>query len=305
MRIANLKKAAEVRVLIVRKRTNFELHGDRVRKSIQAGYRPPTDIESLQMAHDQHYSALDTLLENLHRAGVPCDSILRDESWPNVEYDAIVTVGGDGTLLTTSHQVVHIPLVGIRSSDASVGYTCAYHHQQIKLFVSDLLQSKIDYRQVSRLQVTVEHLQESRVESSFPILNDALLTSSNPAATSQYSLSINGIVEIQKSSGIWIATSTGSTAAILAAGGQESVLSDKRFQFRVRELYRIKNQDLQLCGHFFDPDKDTFVIEVRNESALVALDGQHGSMHLRYGDRITVQRAPSLHLAKPPHMRWS
>jgi len=51
-------------------------------------------------------------------------------------------------------------------------------------------------------------------------LNDLLVAHANPAAMTSYTLQLGTVSEPQRSSGLWIATAAGSTAAIRAAGGR-------------------------------------------------------------------------------------
>ncbi len=298
-----------MRILLVRKSTNFELHGDRVRRSISSGFRPEADWQRLKVAHDQHYRTLDQLIEQLNAQAIPHDGILRDEPWPSSTYDMVLTVGGDGTLLTTSHSLgdsreSKARIVGIRSSDASVGYTCAYDFRTVDRLVADISRGSVDFRPVARIAVSVDHLAGNKSETSFAVLNDVLFTNQNPAATSQYLMKVGPREEFHKSSGVWISTAVGSTAGIMAAGGFAMKLSQREFQYRVRELYRANDHDYQLTGQSFDPEKQAMMIENRNEHALLALDGQHGVVSLEYGDRFKVLRAADLLLAKPPRMNW-
>ncbi len=151
---------------------------------------------------------------------------------------------------------------------------------------------------VARFRVVVEHLSGRSLSRSFPILNDVLFTNANPAATSQYILNVGSQQEFHKSSGIWLATAVGSTAAILAAGGCEYDVARSAISIRVRELYKAGGQMPSLIGGIFSLEQTSFMIENRCEHALLALDGQHGAVSLDYGDRVTVERAPDLQLAQ-------
>ena len=62
----------------------------------------------------------------------------------------------------------------------------------------------------------------------------------SPAETTRYELQFNKKVEEHKSSGLWLSTAIGSTAAISAAGGQELAFDSQLSQYIVRELYKPK-----------------------------------------------------------------
>ena len=69
------------------------------------------------------------------------------------------------------------------------------------------------------------------------VLNDVLFSHPIPAATTRYAIRRDGRAEEQRSSGVWIATAAGSTAAIHSAGGKILPITSQRLQFVVREPY--------------------------------------------------------------------
>ena len=291
-----------MKILLVRKTTNLEWHGSVIRRQVAAGRMPLEDLGRLQRAHDEHYQTLDGLRARLIKAQIGFVEITRETDWPQSEqFDAVVTVGGDGTLLSASHKVLDDTLtIGVRSSRSSVGYLCAYDGATLDRFVSDLQGEHCQTLRVSRILAQVRRAGESNVVQTEPVLNDFLYSNLSPAATTRYCLRINGQIEEQKSSGIWISTAVGSSAAISAAGGQVMPWTDSRTQFRVREVFSGGKVKPVVTSGFFDPEKDTFEIENRSERAFLALDGQHGEVPLSLGDIIRFCRAPKLRLAQTP-----
>lgn len=290
-----------MRLLIVRKPTNFELHGDRVRQNIVRGAWYEQELTRLKASHEQHYQALNRLYAHLKKRHIDYVSITRDEDWqPHGRFDVVIAFGGDGTLLSASHNLDgETKLIGLRSTDASVGYMCAAGASDLEPLVDQLTENRLEFVIVARLMVKVESLGTTRVFTLIPVLNDVLFANCSPAATTHYRIIFNGQEEWHKSSGVWVSTAVGSTAAIQAAGGVGMAIGDRRLQYRVRELYCLPEQQLSLRGQAFDPDRDSLILENRNERALIALDGQHAELFLQFGDRIEFLRAPDLLLAKP------
>ena len=85
---------------------------------------------------------------------------------------------------------------------------------------------------LARMQVTIN----DRLLPYY-VLNDLLVAHANPAAMTSYILDIVSVSEPQRSSGLWIATAAGSTAAIRAAGGRILPLRSRKLQYLVREPY--------------------------------------------------------------------
>lgn len=293
------------RVVVVAKTTNFENYGVRIRELVTRGFLPESELAALQRSHDEHYDTLRRLKEALAEFGVPFGEAPRAAAWRSEEpYDAVFTVGGDGTMCAASHQMMQGGvLVGIRSSQESVGYLCAGDQATARSLVEKLVAGNLKVLRVRRLIADVIPIQSSQPTPSAPVLNDILFANRNPAGTTRYDLELGAKVERHKSSGVWCSTPLGSTAAIQAAGGQVVTHSDRRFQFLVREPYANgadARSRYQLLHGFFtgeDPDRDCLTITNRTEGAILALDGQHGIVSLAYGDRIMLRRGQDLDIA--------
>ncbi len=290
-----------MRVLLVIKTTNLELHGERVRSSVLKGVLRQQNLDRLKTSHDEHHATVDQLKTLLKQAGLAFDAIDRAEAWPkNNQYDAVISVGGDGTLLSASHQ---LPtgglLMGIRSSTASVGYLCAGGPEKLKTLVTQLQSQQLPLLELQRLKAKIKELAKGISTETVPVINDFLYANANPASTTRYKITVSGKRETQKSSGVWVACPAGSTAAILSAGGERVAPDSEIFQYRVRELFTPSGAAFHLVGGRFDPDAKTLVIENRCEEAILALDGQHGEVRLSFGDTVTFQRASTLTLVRP------
>lgn len=293
-----------MRVLIVTKTTNYELHGPAVEARVQAGRVSPDALARLMKAHSEHYATLSRLKDAMEKAKVDYDLVSReDDGGRGIKYEAVLTVGGDGTLLSASHHIADgMPIYGVRSSESSVGYLCCAGPDDPEALVKALLAKRARFVSVNRLVCVVKHADfagSSAETRTVPILNDFLYTNANPAATTRYRIHFRGETELHRSSGIWVATGVGSTAAILAAGGAPRPKDDVFFQFKIRELYRLARPQPMIDGGLFDPSVESVVIENRCPLALLALDGQHGSLDLKYGDTLRFERGPSLALALP------
>ena len=281
-------------VLIVRKATNFERYGE------LAG----CDREALQQFHNQHHQTLVKLRSELASQGLPVVEIGRAEDLPAGEFRACISFGGDGTLLAASHKLpAHIPLIGFRSSEESVGYLCSAHPGQEAQLVAALKNDAVATIKVARLQAYVTYQDGREPLLTTPVLNDILYANESPAETTRYTLQFGDRREVHRSSGIWIATAIGSSAAIRAAGGVDLPVTDGQAQFRVRELYREPGSRHELEGACFFPGQDELLIESACRAAILALDGQHGQISLAYGDRVQFRAGPPLILAEPKQAR--
>ncbi len=290
-------------ILIVTKTTNFELHGQAIGENISQGRVSSDALSRLVLAHDEHYETLESLKEQLDLQGISYRLVSRDSRWSwDGTYDAVVSVGGDGTLLAASHNIQSVGrLIGIRSSQSSVGYLCSAGIGEIKPLVENLKNGTILWQAVSRVKAQLTKASTGETVETVPVLNDLLYANANPAATTRYKILFRDRYETHRSSGIWFATGMGSTAAILAAGGERRPQTDSLFQFRVRELYKLGHKIPEIEGALFDPDIDHVEIENRCPQAILATDGQHGNLELGYGDIVKIKTGPLLHVAVGLH----
>ncbi|MFH1529637.1 MAG: NAD(+)/NADH kinase [Pseudomonadota bacterium] len=199
------------------------------------------------------------------------------------EYDLVITVGGDGTLLDASHWLVDTPIVGINSRPTfSVGWFCAATRHDFPDRLRPILAGEVAPRNLTRCSVSV-----GGVELPPPALNDFLYTAVNPATSTVYSIELDGRRELQKSSGIWVSTPAGSTAGILNAGGTRMPLGACMLQFAVREVFR-RQDTLRLLRETF-----TGGLRITNltPEAAVWVDGGHIRHDLGYGDVIEPRRS--------------
>ena len=285
-----------MKILLVTKKTNLEILEDRIKK---LKISDENFLECLHTSHKEHYDGLVYLRELLKQANIETVELKRGMPWPSEKFDTIVTLGGDGTLLSASHQVPEgeTPILAVRSSDESVGYLCSAHHKNMKHVIKQLKNPEKHLMQLERLYAEVTRDSKEALKTP-PILNDFLFANRNPASTTRYEIEQGEIKESHKSSGVWVSSPTGSTAAIGTISEIRQKLSEKEFQFKTRELYP-KAELFKLSGGLFNPDKESFSITNHNNKAILAIDGQHGTVHLTIGDKMTFKRAKPLLVYKP------
>jgi len=212
----------------------------------------------------------------------------------------VVSVGGDGTLLTSSHWVRDGYLLGVNSAPSdSVGYFSLARRETFAATLDQILLGSLRPLSVARLGVTLDGrlLPESA-------LNDILAVHEHPAATSRYVLHLGEKSEEHRSSGLWIAGPAGSTAGIASAGGRRMPLLSRRIQFRARELYRAPGRIYTMASGFVAPG-ESLLVESRMEDGWLFLDGARTSYHFPFGAKAEVRVSPEpLHLYTDPS-RWA
>lgn len=272
-------------ILVAYKRTTYERYVDSgdtsLRSLIESG---DISVASLATSHDAHYRSLDRVLEHLEEIGVPCDSVYRGDVGEVDGHDLVLSVGGDGTVLDLSHKIDEQPLLAVNSDPGkSFGYFCAGTAAEFPKLLRKTLEGEWDPVNLFRFGVNIDG-----EWAGCSILNDILVAHGNPAAVTSYILRVGEAdAEVQKSSGIWISTPAGSTAAIRSAGGYVLPLDSTKIQYLVREpcpptvgLYRhvkgIRNP------------REQFEVISKMPEGRVYLDGPHLGVEFGVGRVLTI-----------------
>jgi NAD+ kinase len=211
----------------------------------------------------------------------------------------VISVGGDGTLLSASHWVTGASLLGVNSAPrSSVGYTTIARRANVARVLARIGSGDLLPHPVARLEVELEG------KLLPPALNDVLIAHEQPAATSRYRLRLGRRAEDHRSSGLWVATAVGSTAGIRSAGGEAMALGDRRLQFRARELYRANGRGATLESGFVAPEQ-SLVVESAMEAGWLYIDGSRMAVRFPFGARAVFRKAgqPLLLFADPA--RWA
>ncbi len=179
-----------------------------------------------------------------------------------------------------------------------MGHFCATDARGFGAALDRWLLGTLGETPMTRLEVAV-----NGVAHPTPVLNEVLFAHVCPAAVSRYAMRIGEDTEDQKSSGVWIATGAGSTAAIRSAGGVLMHPADPRVQFLVREPYRWGDVPLIFDKGLVEPP---LFLECKTRTAAAYLDGHREQVDLGIGDWVRVDRHPNpLRLVGFRHLRTS
>jgi NAD+ kinase len=275
-------------VAIIRKVSAF----DQISRLHEAGQIDPEESRRIMSdkavieAHHAHKSSLE-VVEQCVRAHTSEVRVLEkitpeDGHWA----DLVISVGGDGTFLQASHAVddsCTTPILGVNSSPlSSFGYYCCTLMENFPQYFESVVAGAVSPTPLWRMKVFLNGVPHPKL-----MLNDALFGGLLSADTVRYIMKFNNQAQMQKSSGVWISTSSGSTAAILSAGGIVQPLSSKRIQFRVRELFPLSvPSEVPLACGIVEEDLE---IITRMTNSRLFLDGTHEMLSLKFGDRLTFR----------------
>jgi NAD+ kinase len=251
-------------------------------------------VRRMRASHRDHTETIEEVRAALDGLGVAA-------SWYDRPYefcvaghcDLVVTVGGDGTLLSASHGIGKgVPLLGVNSApEHSVGFFSGAIKGRVRGAIAAALAGELPRTELTRMSVD---LNGRRLFDR--VLNEALFCHVSPAATSRYILRTLDAgarqrgVEEQKSSGIWVGPAAGSTAAQQSAGGKVLPLSSRTLQYVVREPYRPHGEALELTAGFID-EGEVLSIKSKMRKAALFVDGDYVAFDVTMGDVVEMRRS--------------
>ena len=131
--------------------------------------------------------------------------------------DFALSVGGDGTFLTTASLVGHldIPILGINCGH--LGYLAEVQTDNVELVLDQLVNNNYTIEKRSMLEVSCQ--QDGKLASPYA-LNEVAILKSGLSSMITVDVTLNGeFLHNYKADGLLVATSTGSTAYNLSVGG--------------------------------------------------------------------------------------
>lgn len=273
------------KILVVYKKSAYQVYAKERKDSRFLGLlrKKHLVVQRILPSHQRHQACLKLVEQVLKKRGIQAKFLYRARKFDEAGFDLILTVGGDGTFLEASHRVIKKPILGVNSNPQdSIGMFCGFTCFQLDRALSDIEKGKMKPIKVIRLKVKL-----GKTVLPILVLNDILITHTNPASMSRYVLRWRGKEEEHKSSGIWVSTPAGSTAAIRGAGGTVMPFLSKKFQFAIRELYQpIQKRNQMMKGVLHS--KEQLVIISKMRAGRIYLDGSHLYFPFPIGERVAI-----------------
>lgn len=196
--------------------------------------------------------------------------------------DAILTIGGDGTILQVANQTLsyHKPILGINLGRCGFLATCEVDELEIKLSAVAHGQYNLDTRMLLYVRVLGDTSWEGHA------LNDAVVTKGRLQQAIDFSVYCDDIlVEHFRGDGVIVATPTGSTAYSLAAGGP---ILDSQTKGIV--VTPICPHSLATPAMVFAQERKIHICvgQVADNEVFISCDGDSG-YPLRAGDTVMVR----------------
>jgi NAD+ kinase len=201
------------------------------------------------------------------------------EEMERQKVDFIVSVGGDGTILRTIHKMVDpLPILGINMG--TLGFLVDVEPKDAIETLDHLINGfEVDSR--SRLKVLLNGI------CLPPAINEVALLTASPAKMIEFEIIVDGaLMEDFRSDGIVIATSTGSTAYAMSAGGP---IVDPR----VEAIVLVPVAPFKLSSRpWVIPGGSTIEVKLKlpEKEALMVIDGQ-STTTISVKDTVVISKA--------------
>ncbi len=225
---------------------------------------------------------------------------------------AIVVLGGDGTLLRVAAQAYlkQIPLLGINAG--GLGFLTEIHRDELEEALDALVEERfeLDERMMLSIQVTRsdrpalpgitassppgnnsdKHENNSLPVRSYLALNEAVVTKGALSKIINIHAWVNeSYLTTYRGDGLIISSATGSTGYSLSAGGPIMHPSIDGMILTPICPFALSARPLILPGH----REIKITVEEGFQEACLDLDGQVG-LHLQDGDVIRIKKAPGI-----------
>lgn len=235
-------------------------------------------VRLVKMLADRFQSRADIFIEpeiaqQLGMKGTPV------EEMEGLKVDFIVSVGGDGTILRTIHRMNDpVPILGINMG--TLGFLVDVEPKEAERTLNRLV-SEFEVDERSRLKVLLNG------KSLPPAINEVALITASPAKMIEFEIIVDGsLMEDFRADGVIIATSTGSTAYAMSAGGP---IVDPR----VDAIVMVPMAPFKLSSRpWVIPGASTIEVKLKLplKEALVVIDGQNTTT-ISISDSLVISKA--------------
>ncbi len=200
--------------------------------------------------------------------------------------DLVISLGGDGTLLTSARALAgkNTPLLGINLG--RLGFLADVSFDDFESYLDAVVAGR--YSVEKRFLIEGRFFADDELVSSNIALNDIILHSYEPASMIEYEISSGGdLIHVQRSDGVIVTTPTGSTAYALSGGGPIMHPSLETLAIVPICPHTLSNRPIVL------PADQPIEVRLGQDSILakVSYDG-HATQTVEKDSRILVTRYP-------------
>ena len=219
------------------------------------------------------------------------NGIISYEIEENRDYDCVIALGGDGTILKVSRDLreMNIPIVGVNLG--TLGFLTEIEPEQVFPVIDRLMAGDYEIEERMNIQGEIYKGGEGAPLLKDVALNDIVVSRAGFSRVIGLKVYVNGkVMDIYEADGLIVSTPTGSTGYNLSAGGP--IVSPKTDLMIVTPVspHSLTSKSIVFSSQ---DEVEVEILKMRKaqkEEAIVSFDGQPGTL-LSAGDRILIKKA--------------
>ncbi|QQG35126.1 MAG: NAD(+)/NADH kinase [Deltaproteobacteria bacterium] len=236
---------------------------------------------------DQVEDCLSIVIKVLNDAKVIYSIVSRDKVVSTArlaQYDIIITVGGDGTLLGVCHYVSGQIVIGVNSNlEKSVGGLCVANKLNFKEIFNDIIGLKLYPLELVRIKVSSDTLLVGH-----SACNDIMLVKKNKMGLLTLEVNFGCLKEQFKCTSLIISTPCGSTGIIRDFGGEKIGIKCSYLQWLATGLWNMNRGEYLLASGILKAAEKIYILSPDHDIA-VFIDGNYCSFSLAKGMQLSVE----------------
>ncbi len=281
------------KILIAKKLTKYEWDKKRFKlddSGVLAMYKKEgLNPDRILISHKSQLECLDKIRKLLPKSKIINRDDLKSIDLSN--FDLIISYGGDNNFLQVVHNVKNHLVMGINSDPKrSVGALTSMTVDELDDKIKKILNDDFSVESWSRLSVTINGKKSDKLAVS-----EIFIGEEKRLLMSRHILSINGVCEEQKGSGLVISTGAGSTGWYNSASCQKGI--EKKYDFMSRdsqeaafiltEPYKIGGKDYKMNHGKISKNDKTLITSLSDTHAVISLDSIT-TIPLKEGNTVTI-----------------
>jgi NAD+ kinase len=272
-------------VLVVLKKSSYQVALDsNDQHTLQLIEQGDETVAFYKPAHYEQEATIALVRSVLNQKGIKYQEMQRGElKGDPTGFDAVITIGGDGTFLDVSHSLQLVPLLGVNPTSTSYGHFCLANRSSFATVVDEIDSGVRQPIRLFRLEAAV-----NGVVVPEPILNEVSFGHVNWRSMSRYLVTVRGVREEHKSNGMFIGPASGSTGSLSSAGAPALPIAARQFQFRVILPWLPPGTKYALAGGILEETEEV-TIKSKMPRADFGIDGDQIVYPLQRGDKLVVR----------------
>ncbi len=279
------------RILVIVKETYLELvQAANDQHQLEEIAKKSPGLESVAESHAQHVATLTQVTSVLTALAIDFEVVNRRHPALNeklAQATLVITLGGDGTFLTASHDIIgDTPVLGVNSAPiTSFGHFCVCDRNTFATTLAKVASGELEPVKLLRLALSIDGKAVPEL-----VLNEVLIAHEQPAGTSRYHITVAGETEVHKCSGMLVSTPSGSTGFLRSEGGPVLAIDAQQFAYVERAPF-LRLGEVHRFSSGIAARGERLEIVSQMQGGRIYIDGDHTQHDFPRGSVLTIEAA--------------